>query len=350
MSLYAIEDRETLHRYLYAAMQLEHATIPVYLTALYSIKPGTNSEAFHIIRAVAVEEMLHLTLVANVMNATGGKVDLNTPGFVPPFPCYLPDGEDDFQVSCRKFSKEAINTFLQIERPADLDPGEPPVIHRPRKALGLNAGRPHHEGEAHFFSIGQFYHAVGEGLKKLHAEMGDELFNGDPAWQIGPEYYYSGGNDLVPVTDMKSALRALDIIAEQGEGVTGHIFDEDGEIAHYYRFQQLILGKYYQEGDAPNQPSGSDVEVDWDAVFPVKTDAKIEMYPEGSDARTKAEAFNASYADFLSMLTTAFNGQPNLFIDAVGGMFQLKELFFQLMRMPLADGENAAPTFEINPA
>ena len=39
---------EELQRYLYAAMQLEHATIPPYLTALYSIHPGTNSDAFHV--------------------------------------------------------------------------------------------------------------------------------------------------------------------------------------------------------------------------------------------------------------------------------------------------------------
>ncbi|MFM6195333.1 MAG: ferritin-like domain-containing protein, partial [Planktothrix sp.] len=57
---------DELRYYLKEAMKLEHATIPPYITALYSLKPGTNLEAFHIIRQVAVEEMLHLTLVANV--------------------------------------------------------------------------------------------------------------------------------------------------------------------------------------------------------------------------------------------------------------------------------------------
>ncbi|MFN4089492.1 MAG: ferritin-like domain-containing protein, partial [Alphaproteobacteria bacterium] len=71
MTRYAIRDVASLHRHLYAAMQLEHATIPPYLTALYSIHPGTNREAWHVIRTVAVEEMLHLTLVGNVMNAVG---------------------------------------------------------------------------------------------------------------------------------------------------------------------------------------------------------------------------------------------------------------------------------------
>jgi hypothetical protein len=63
-----------LHYYLRQALKLEHATIPPYITALYSLKPGKNLEAFHIIRAVAVEEMLHLTLVANVLNAVGGVI------------------------------------------------------------------------------------------------------------------------------------------------------------------------------------------------------------------------------------------------------------------------------------
>ena len=69
------------------------------------------------IRVVAVEEMLHLTLAANVLNAAGGTPDLTGPGFVPSYPAYLPDGEDDFQVDLQRFSPDAVETFLKIERP-----------------------------------------------------------------------------------------------------------------------------------------------------------------------------------------------------------------------------------------
>ncbi|WP_244919266.1 ferritin-like protein [Nostoc commune] len=55
-SLKLITTVDQLKYYLIQAMKIEHATIPPYMTALYSIKPGTNLEAFHIIRAVAVEE------------------------------------------------------------------------------------------------------------------------------------------------------------------------------------------------------------------------------------------------------------------------------------------------------
>ena len=93
-----------LHDYLYRGLQLEHATIPVYLTALYSLHPETNADAWHILRVVAIEEMLHLTLVANVMNATGGQPHLTKQGFVPTYPTRLPDGETDFLVDLQPFS------------------------------------------------------------------------------------------------------------------------------------------------------------------------------------------------------------------------------------------------------
>src|SRR5260370_13048777 len=108
---------QQLNDYLYAALQLEHATIPPYLTALYSLHPGSNSDARHIVRVVVIEEMLHLSLVANVMNAVGGTPDLTQPGFVPRYPACLPDGEQDFQVDLQPFSNDAVSTFLQIEPP-----------------------------------------------------------------------------------------------------------------------------------------------------------------------------------------------------------------------------------------
>lgn len=350
MTLYRITDLDGLHRHLYAALQLEHATIPIYLTALYSIRPGTNAEGAAILRAVAVEEMLHLTLVGNLITALGGRPDLTRPGFTPRFPTLLPDGEQDFSVGLAPFSPAAIESFLKIERPANLNRGAG-TLHRhpyhPRRLLAAHAGG----AEEHFFSIGEFYKAIAEGLEHLHDRMGPALFSGDPARQIGPEQYYSGGGGLIAITDIATARAALELIAEQGEGVTGDIFDEDGEIAHYYRFQQLLLGRYYQPGDAPDHPSGGPVPVDWDAVYPVRSNARLADYPEGSDLRHAAEGFNTAYATYLALLTRAFDGEPALFQDAVGEMFRLKERMLQLIRQPLGDGSglNAAPTFEVNP-
>jgi len=347
MTLTTITDLDGLRRHLSAALQLEHATIPPYLTALYSIEPGTNSEAYHILRAVVVEEMLHLTLAANILNAVGGEPDLTVPGFVPSYPAYLPDGETDFQVDLRQFSREAVEMFLKIERPATTGDAGVRTVHREATEGTLRAARVHDDSEEHFYSIGEFYQAIEEGLVHLHAEHGDAIFSGDPDRQVTPEYYYSGGGDVVAVTDLASARAAIRLISEQGEGVGGAIFDYEDEIAHYYRFQQLMLGRYYREGDEGGRPTGAAVEVDWDAVLPIATNARLADVPEGSELRTAMVAFNACYGDFLRLLTRAFRGEPKLLIEAVGDMFRIKELAYQLMRQPLAAGRNAAPTFEI---
>jgi hypothetical protein len=339
---------EELKRYLRAAMQLEHATIPPYLTALYSIHPGTNSDAFHVLRVVAVEEMLHLTLVANVLNAVGGTPDLTAPDFLPTYPAYLPDGENDFAVSRERFCPESLDTFLKIERPREAPDEASRLVkrqHRGSKLFSAAIGN----ADMRFYSIGEFYKEIERGLRFLEKE--GELFVGDPALQITPEYYYSGGGEVVPVTDLKSALAALRLIAEQGEGVGGRIYDVESELAHYYRFKQLLHGRYYLDGDEPDSPSGPALDVDWDAVYPLKKNASLADYPEGSELRVAALAFNAAYADFLQLLTRAYGGSPDLLIEAVADMFRLRELMTALMHNPIPgqDGVNAGPTFELAP-
>ena len=200
-----IKTVENLHYYLAQALRLEHATIPPYLTALYSIKPGKNLEAFHIIRQVAVEEMLHLTLVANVLNAVGGNIKgiLTNRNFVPKYPAFIPTGADDFKVSLSKFSPETVTTFMKIERGEEIAEGKPLVVSRSTQE------REHfltiHDGDKSntFYSIGLFYAEIIRGLKALHKEKGDALFSGDPQRQITPEYYYNGGGDIIEVVGEK---------------------------------------------------------------------------------------------------------------------------------------------------
>ena len=56
-----------------SAIELEHATLPPYLCALYSLDAARNPDAVAVISGVFVEEMLHLTLAANILNAVGGR-------------------------------------------------------------------------------------------------------------------------------------------------------------------------------------------------------------------------------------------------------------------------------------
>lgn len=350
-----IQTIDRLKEYLYSAMQLEHATIPPYLTALYSIHPSTNSDARHILRVVVVEEMLHLTIAANLMNAVGGEPDLTTPGFVPSYPAYIPNGMQDFLIHLERFSKSAVETFLKIERPGEEKPEVPRIVKRkrPQQALGSCPG----EEDAHYYSIGDFYEEIAAGFKYLEKKLGSEtLFCGDLSRQVGPEYYYSAGGELHVVKDLDSALSAIDLIINQGEGFAGNIYAKDRELAHYYRFDQLKQGRYYQaknpetgQPDEAHMPTGPTFEVNWNAAFPVKKDAKLSDYKGSEELYSAAVAFNTGYAQFLKTLTEAYNGKPQILMQAVPDMFRLRDGLLQLIHNPLpySDGENAAPTFQI---
>lgn len=78
---------EQLREHLQTAIELEHSTIPPYLCALYSIHAGTNQAAVEVVHSVFIEEMLHLSLAANLLNAIGGKPVLDDPRLLPPIPC-----------------------------------------------------------------------------------------------------------------------------------------------------------------------------------------------------------------------------------------------------------------------
>lgn len=348
MTLTKISTIKDLHQYLHVAMQLEHATIPPYLLALYSIHPGTNPDAVHVLRTVVVEEMLHLTLAANILNAVGGAPCLTAKDFVPQYPTALPDGEKDFKVHLRRFSKEAVRTFLKIERPSKA----PDEATRRRARSGDPQSpvpqRLHHL-RLHFYSIGDFYEEIARGINELVSIHGEKnVFTGDPAKQATSEYYYSGGGELIPVYNLAAANAAIELISEQGEGHVRNIYDDEGELAHYYRYDQLIRGRYYQPGDQPHKPSGPALTVDWDATYPVMQNPRKKAFGKG-ELYNAAVGFNRSYAQFLALLTKAYNGQPQLLLDAVPQMFHLRDKITQLIRNPIPgmEGVNAAPTFEV---
>ena len=95
---------DDLREHLQWAIELEHSTLPPYLCALYSIKPGTNQAAVSAITSVFIEEMLHMTLAANLLNAVGGAPALDKADFIPRYPTYLPHSDKAFLVSLVPFS------------------------------------------------------------------------------------------------------------------------------------------------------------------------------------------------------------------------------------------------------
>jgi hypothetical protein len=317
----------SLRAHIQEAIELEHATIPPYFTAWLSMKEGSNFEAAEMIRSVMLEEMLHLTLAANLLNAVGGKPSLTHRGFVPNYPHALPHGGRRFKVGIERFSKRALETFLKIERP---------------EAKGA---RPQ---PGHFKTIGQFYDAVRDGVDRLCDRFGEQrVFTGDPARQIRPEDYYASGA-VVVVTGRDSAHRAMDEIVEQGEGADKGIFDKDRqilgdgdgrELAHYFRFMQVLEGRRFTRRDTPaSGPTGSRMPVDYDAVYPIQPNARASRYAKGSAIRAALEAFGKSYEQLLAALEAAFNGNRGRLTEAMARMFALRDQARALMQTPSGDG------------
>jgi hypothetical protein len=359
-----IQNIEELRAHLQAAVELEHSTIPPYLCGLYTIRNGRNETAAEIIRTVVVEEMLHFVLAANVLNAVGGSPSVDFPKFVPAYPATLPLGTGGkLEINLLKFSEEAIDTFLAIEKPAK--PAAPHLLGTilsvaPAKHVPVEPGQLAdmlRRGEF-YDSIGDFYEAIEEGLKGLEGrgqKEGKTIFVPDDGFQITRDYYYNSGGEAFPVTDLDTALQALRIIVDQGEGYDREIFDGDDvsfgeqrELAHYYRFNQIKLGRCYVAGDtAASGPTGAAFEVDYggDAVWDMMPNPSLERLPEGPIREAGAE-FSAIYTDLLRMLHAAVNGKPEQLIPGVVQMFTLKDSALSLMRTPLPSGGNAGPCFQ----
>src|SRR5260370_10144580 len=112
---------ESMREHLQWAIELEHFTVPPYLCALYSLDAVRNPEASAVVASVFVEEMLHMTLAANLLNAVGGRPRFDTPQMLPVYPRCLPHGDQSFQVPLLPFALEALYVFLKIARPSAPD-------------------------------------------------------------------------------------------------------------------------------------------------------------------------------------------------------------------------------------
>lgn len=337
----AIQDLASLRRHLQWAIELEHSTIPPYLTALYSLQEGSNREAAKVLLSVVIEEMLHMTLAANVLNAIGGAPQLDRPDFIPAYPTYLPHSNQAFQVPLAKFSPETVEVFMRIEKPEAHD------------AL---------PEDENYETIGQFYEALEAGLVQLCETLGESaVFTGDPARQLGSAaFHYDGSGTVRVVTDLTSARKALEEIVEQGEGMDHQaIWDGDRsmfhptrrEVSHYFRLNEVYTGRTYHAGDTPQSgPTGKPCPVDWKAVYNIRSNARTKDYPEGSPVRAKLLAFHQAYCDMLRLMHRSFNGSPECMALAVGAMYEIKYKALELMQMPSGDGiTNVGLTFDYAP-
>jgi CDGSH-type Zn-finger protein len=244
----AVETREELLYLLTRASELEHDLACAYLYAGYSIKTrleegGLTPDELAAARVwkqklarVAVEEMLHLGQVSNILTAVGGAPHFARSNFPLPASTF-PFG---IEISLEPLSQALIERFVCYEMP-EQGVLAPEVMAqydemRKRTAAGVdqlelvrrqNAIEPF---DIDFRTVGEFYHKVESAFSCIPA---DRLFIGDPAVQANPKYL-DLPKELVQVVDADSARKAIDMIVEQGESPTSEHPD-----AHFMVFDTI---------------------------------------------------------------------------------------------------------------
>jgi rubrerythrin len=334
-SVTTAQKADDLYPLVQAAIELEHATIPPYLTAAFSLKPGANDAARQIILSIANEEMLHLTIAANLLNAIGGRPEIDKPGFIPLYPGKLPMMIDDgLIVGLRKANRQLVNdVFMRIEEPeVPLD-----IQVRPRAAAARGTPTP-----PPFPTIGRFY----EALKSKIQGLGNEIFKNPSNPQVIDNTWFAP-DLLFRIVDVDSACRAIDVVVDQGEGTKKSPEGPGGRPAHYYRFREIVEARLLIKDRQGYAYAGDPVSLDPEGVWNLYPDPKAADYAAGSRARNLVERFNYSYTALLRTLHQAFNGAPATIDTALGLMFELRLLAADVVATPVGStGMTATPSFE----
>ena len=333
---HADKDAELLRTALGGAVMLEFATLPPYLSAIWSFKNDLHPVAKSL-RRILQEEMLHMALVCNMLVAIGGRPAINTAA--PVYPGKLPlNVHPELTVPLGGFSPAALAVFMEIERPKH--PGHMISLAAANKLMGHVVPGDNDDD----LTIGQMYDELLQSFMRQRPEMStDHQITGPLAWMV--------------VRHVDEVARAIGIIQRQGEGSSGPMDTGADDLAHYYRFAEMAERKKLEQAEAGG-PFEFKTPIDLDYardVWPVGTVPaggwRDEQMPN-PDVRHLVRSFNLTYSKLLDLLQAAWDtrGGQASFLHAIETMFALEKYAKPLMQMPRPDGEgNYAPDFRYIP-
>ena len=353
---FVIEHREALIYMLCEAAELEHGIMCQYLFAAFTLKQnegeGLTGEELaatrrwrSVISHVATQEMLHLALVQNLLSAVGAAPHLVRPNFPHPASHY-PAG---VHLALLPFGEQALRHFMFLERPEGMD------LHDADGLAAFGRAVPHMLASdivprgQDFATVGHMYRSIEAGFARLCAKYGEDwLFVGPERAQATQEYF--GWPQLIPVTDLASAQRAIDEILEQGEGLRGH-----WENAHFGTFVEIL--DEFEAARAANlglQPARPVLPVN---VRPCDRDVEVPLADNPVTAKVM-DLFNVAYEILLQILERFFahtdetDAQLKTLADATMGLMfgaikPLGDLITTLPAGPSYPGANAGPSFEL---
>jgi hypothetical protein len=343
---------EQVRNALQTAIEVEHCIIPPYLCATFTLHNTGNEEILNLVGSVVGEEMLHMAIASNVLNAISGHPDINKPSFIPKYPGPVPGGVDGgLTLRLEKFSLFNVeNMFMVFEQPED-----PIIIKQEKlKLMQINSSLAAN-GEDSVVTIGEYYTSIIKQLTKLEEAAklkGKTIFTGNPDYQVVNKKWFPP-SELFPITDLKTAVGGIELIIDQGEGTKTDPFvypkNEDGNPsipAHYYRFQEIVKGRTLvrdEHAESKYSFSGPLIPFNGTLIPNMVPNPRQDMYVPDTAAFINSRLFNYSYSSLLNCLHQTFNGQPANIDKAIGIMFSLRLAAFQLLQTP------AFPTSTIEP-
>jgi Ferritin-like len=311
---------------LQSAIELEYSTLPLYLSAMFSLEVQ-NYTAYNLIRSVVMEEMVHMAIAANALAAIGGSPRFKNIKI--PFPVRgLPGGaEPDLHVGLAQFSKNQLKNFMRIEMP-DFLLGQ----------LGRDESYP---------TIAAFYRTLQQAIQYNADAVRSAVKAGGPANQVGDNIGFTTLGYSPGVDPVETLSQAIEEILQQGEGASaGDLVTTsayESEESHYARFAELYYGATYA---IPNPKLQLNPETEplffqglpigWPEVIntlavPADGYAKIiALAPKASDVTSDLVAFDTAFSAILSALDAAWNGPAadswKTLGGAVHGMVDLRVL------------------------
>nr|AHE14873.1 RebD-like chromopyrrolic acid synthase [uncultured bacterium] len=294
---------------------------------------------------VAREEMIHFLVVNNVLVAIGE-------------PFHLPDIDfgtinDNLMVPL-DFSLEAlglgsVQRFIQIEQPDGL-------VGAVR--LGDLPAPVESEQDYDYASLSELYGDIREGLRRVpglflvdKGRGGGEhhLFLRESINTRHPDYQ-------LEVDDLSSALFAIDVVTEQGEGgvLTDADSDEESHYDTFVRVAELLMRERLAAAEKGR--------VRWSPAYPVARNPTLRADRQAMElvtdpvARTLMTLFNKSYFMMLQLMVQHFGGSPDASLRRSKLMNSAIDVMTGVMR-PLAEllvtvpsgrhGRTAGPSFEL---
>jgi hypothetical protein len=351
-----IEHRDALVYMLNEAAEIEHAICCQYLFAAFGLKTSTEEGLTErqlrfvdgwkrTILEIAAQEMLHMATVNNLLASLGAAPRVGRPN-LPRQGRHYPPG---VQFALVPFSETALRHFLFLERPEGINLADAEGFESLHEAEPIMNAEDIVPRPQDFSTIGYLYRSIEDGFRRLVERHGEEwVFIGDHRSQARPETFR--WKELVPVHDLASALEAVDVVVEQGEGPRG-----DWKDAHYGRLL-VVLGEFLtlKREDKSFEPSRPVIAANCRQPVDARDTPLI------GDPITAAamDVFNVSYEVLLYLLARYFahghetDEQLETLADvAVELMITvIKPLGEALTRLPVGSeypGRNAGPSFEV---